>query len=113
MKYSVIDETNNPFGEKDRGKFLGAFNTTEEAFKFLKQYEKDNPDTYCVVQYNRKVCRNCAIWVEENFNGLEVPVGRCPLLSDYVATETDNGNVAWNNSFKPQANFGCVLWSSK
>ena len=60
-----------------------------------------------------KTCGNCATWVEEDVRGLEVPVGRCPLLSDYVATEVDGVDVAWNNTFMPQADFGCNIWSEK
>lgn len=34
---------------------------------------------------NNETCSNCGIWVEEDIKGLEVPVGRCSLLSDYIA----------------------------
>ena len=63
---------------------------------------------------SEQTCKNCAVWQEEDIKGMEVPVGGCPLLSDYVAREDeDYGYITWNNSFKTQSDFGCNQWQEK
>ncbi len=60
-----------------------------------------------------RTCKNCAVWQEEDIKGLELPVGRCSLLSDYIAKKDSDGNLSWYNSLKTQADFGCNLWREK
>ncbi|MCK5606141.1 hypothetical protein KAR91_29855 [Candidatus Pacearchaeota archaeon] len=61
------------------------------------------------------VCETCAMWVRADSTGLELPIGGCSLLCDYVAKEA-NGNepsingVTFANSLLTQSDFGCNLW---
>ena len=52
--YTVIDQTENPFGNKEDGRPIKSFDTKEGASEFLKAYERHNSNTYCEIQYKRE-----------------------------------------------------------